>query len=136
MGGYFFLGRVPRKKQDFYQWKYPCIMWNITTRCMYIVITVLLLVLQMTLSRNSNHVPWRSSFWITDQVKQNFFRVLWHLGAETLANYFTKHFPATHHSQVRPWYMHGNNSPIMLPHAAEPKALQGCVGTLDNGYVY
>ena len=42
-------------------------------------------------------------FWITDHVRQNLFKVLWHPGAENFANYFTKHFPAAHHIQVRPW---------------------------------
>ena len=41
-------------------------------------------------------------FWITDQVRQILFKVLWHPGAENLADYFTKHFPAAHHIQVRP----------------------------------
>ena len=71
---------------------------------------------------------------ITDQVKQNTFKVLWHPGAENLADNFTKHFAAKHHIEVRPWYMHENNSPTMLPRAAEPKALRGCVGTQKNGY--
>ena len=47
---------------------------------------------------------------------------------------FTRYFPAAHHSQVRPWCMHENNSPTLLSRAAEPKALRGCVGTLDIGY--
>ena len=73
-------------------------------------------------------------FWVTGQVKRNIFNVLWHPGAENLADYFTKHFPAAHHIQVRPWYQHEENSTELLPRAAEPKALRGCVGTLDRGY--
>ena len=73
-------------------------------------------------------------FWITYQVRQYFFKVLWHPGAENLADYFTKHFPAANHIQVRPWYQHEYNSPSLLPRAAEPKALRWCVGTLSNDY--
>ena len=32
-------------------------------------------------------------FWITDQVRQSFFKVLWHQGAANLANYLQNTFP-------------------------------------------
>ena len=74
-------------------------------------------------------------FWITDKVDRKFFVVLWHPGQENLADYFTKHFDAKHHREVRPWYLHANNSPRFLPRAAAPATLRGCAGTLDNGYL-
>ena len=74
-------------------------------------------------------------FWITDQVDRKFFVVLWHPGQENLADYFTKHFDAKHHQEVRPWYTHMHNSPRFLPRAAAPATLRGCAGTLDNGYL-
>ena len=54
-------------------------------------------------------------FWVTDQVQRSFFNVRWHPGQENLANYFTKHFDAKHHQEVRPWYLHKYNSPRFLP---------------------
>jgi hypothetical protein len=51
-------------------------------------------------------------FWVTDQVKNGAFNVQWHPGQENLANYFTKHFDAKHHQQVRPWYLHMPHSPF------------------------
>ena len=69
-----------------------------------------------------------------DQVKQKYFDVQWQPGAENLADYFTKHFSASHHKAVRPWYLKESNSKRYLPRAAAPKALQGCVGTQKNGY--
>ena len=73
-------------------------------------------------------------FWITDQVKNGSFDVQWHPGQENLADYFTKHFEGRHHQEVRPWYLHMNNSPKFLPRAVAPSTLRGCVGTLPNKY--
>ena len=39
------------------------------------------------------------------------FDVQWHPGKGNLADYFTKHFDAAHHQDVRPWYVHEQNSP-------------------------
>ena len=40
-----------------------------------------------------------------------------------------------HHAAVCPWYLHEQNSPLLLSRAKAPSALKGCVGTLDDGYV-
>ncbi len=74
-------------------------------------------------------------FWVGDQVKRQFFDVKWHPGQENLADYFTKHFDSKHHQAVRPWYLHIPLSPLLLPRAAAPSTLRGCVGTLPNGYL-
>ena len=74
-------------------------------------------------------------FWIPDQQDQWNFDVQWHPGQENLADYFTKHFDSKHHQEVRPWYLHMNNSPNELPRAAAPRTLRGCVGTLPHGYI-
>ena len=73
-------------------------------------------------------------FWVTDQVNQKIYLVKWHPGQENLADYFTKHFDGKHHQEVRPWYLHETNSPRLLPRAAAPSALRGCVGKLPHGY--
>ena len=73
-------------------------------------------------------------FWVADQVKNGSFDVQWHPGQENLADYFTKHFESRHHQEVRPWYLHMNNSPNFLPRAVAPSSLRGCIGTLPNRY--
>ena len=73
-------------------------------------------------------------FWTTDQVKQGHFTVKWTPGQENLADYFTKHHDSKHHREVRAWYLHENTSPRLLPRAAAPSALRGCVGNLPRGY--
>jgi hypothetical protein len=52
-----------------------------------------------------------------------------------LADYQSRHHAMSHHINVRPWYLHMENSPRFLPRAQKPSALKGCVGTLDDGYV-
>ena len=74
-------------------------------------------------------------FWVTDQVKLKAFDVQWHPGQENMGDYTSKHHDAKHHQEVRPWYLHKKNSPRVLPRAAAPSALRGCVGNLPNGYI-
>jgi hypothetical protein len=44
-------------------------------------------------------------YWIRDRVAQKQFQVLWRKGSENLADYFTKHHPASHHQMVRSRYL-------------------------------
>ena len=74
-------------------------------------------------------------FWISDKCAQDMYKFSWHPGQENLADYQSKHHTGSHHAAVRPWYLHMNNSPRILPRAKAPSALKGCVGTLDHGYV-
>ena len=50
-------------------------------------------------------------FWIVDQVDRKIYKVQWYPGQENLADYLTKHFESWHHIEVRPWYLHMENSP-------------------------
>lgn len=45
-------------------------------------------------------------YWVQDRVRQGQFLVYWRPGTENLADYFTKHFPASHHQKMRPTYLH------------------------------
>ncbi len=74
-------------------------------------------------------------FWIGDKVAQEMYNLQWHPGQETLADYQSKHHVGSHHTFVRPWYLHANNSPRVLPWAERPSALKGYVGTLKDGYI-
>jgi hypothetical protein len=74
-------------------------------------------------------------FWVADMVAQDIYDVKWHPGKENLADYQSKHHPGTHHTAVRPWYLHEHISPLVLPRADRPRTLKGCVGTLPQGYV-
>jgi hypothetical protein len=51
-------------------------------------------------------------FCVTNHVALGNFRVItWHSGQENLADYFTKHHPATHHKNVRPTILTSVNDP-------------------------
>jgi hypothetical protein len=74
-------------------------------------------------------------FWIEDKVAQEMYALIWHPGQENLADYQSKHHIGSHHTAVRPWYLHLKNSSQVLPRVKRPSALKGCVGTLKDGYV-
>ena len=47
-------------------------------------------------------------YWLKDRVAQKQFHAYWRRGDTNLADYFTKHFPASHHKSVRPTYVLNN----------------------------
>jgi hypothetical protein len=74
-------------------------------------------------------------FWVCDKVAQDAYDVEWHPNRENLADYQRSNFPGAHHTAMRSWYLHMDNSPLVLPWAIKPSTLKGCVGTLPKGYV-
>jgi hypothetical protein len=44
--------------------------------------------------------------WIRDRVTQSQFNVYWADKKNNKADYFTKHFPPSHHRLMRPFYLH------------------------------
>ena len=75
-------------------------------------------------------------FWVGDKVAQDLYSLGWYPGQENLADYQSKHHPGAHHTAVRPYYLHEENSPLVLPRAQRPSTLKGCVGTLQDGYIH
>ncbi len=71
-----------------------------------------------------------------DKVAQEMYALKWHPGQENLADCQSKHHIGSHHAAVRPWYLHLENSPQVLPRVERPSTLKGCVGTLKDGYVH
>jgi hypothetical protein len=49
-------------------------------------------------------------YWVRDRVRQGQFNVYWAPGAENKADYFTKHFPGSHHKTIRPTYLYEKNT--------------------------
>lgn len=74
-------------------------------------------------------------FWVTDQVKRGILDVLWHPGAEHLADYLSKHRLGGHHKKIRPYCTHVPNLVRTSQRAHAPSTLRVCAGTLDHGYL-
>ena len=64
-------------------------------------------------------------YWVRDRVKQGQFNIHWKRGQDNLADYFTKHFPASHHREMRPIYLHEK-----ALKAISPQGLVHCEGVL------
>lgn len=47
-------------------------------------------------------------YWIQDRKRQGHFLIYWSPGKSNLADYHTKHHPASHHRRLRPLYLHAN----------------------------
>ena len=60
-------------------------------------------------------------FWVVDKQQQGEFNITYHPGQEILANYQSKHHIGSHHTNIRPWYLHTKNSPFVLPRALAPR---------------
>ena len=60
-------------------------------------------------------------YWLRDRVSQGQFIITWKTGAVNLADYFTKHHPASHHKALRPIYLHDESCRLTL---------QGCTKIL------
>jgi hypothetical protein len=54
-------------------------------------------------------------FWVGDKVAQEMYSFSWPPCQENLADYQSKHHPGVHHVTVRPWYLHMDHSPRVLP---------------------
>jgi hypothetical protein len=59
-------------------------------------------------------------YWIRDRVRQGQFHVYWIKGDSNQSDYFTKHFPARHHQDVRPDYLYQANSASQHSNYYEP----------------
>jgi hypothetical protein len=88
-----------------------------------------------TIKQQRLHSMEMQYFWVGDKVANRMYNLSWHPGQENLADYQSKHHIGSHHQAVRPWYLHQENSPRVLPRAIKPSALKGCVGTLKDGYL-
>ena len=68
-------------------------------------------------------------FWLKDRISRSEFFVYWDKGSNNHADYWTKHWPATYHQQIRPNYiLKGNHLQLMMDMIDAGK-LRGCVET-------
>ena len=67
-----------------------------------------------TIKRQQSRAMNGQYFWLIDKVNLNTYRVKWAPGLENMADYFTEHFAAAHHRDVRPFYAQMQNSPRVI----------------------
>jgi hypothetical protein len=51
-------------------------------------------------------------YWVRDRVRQGQFHIYWAPGKFNLGDYHTKHHPAFHHQDMRPYFVYEPNMPI------------------------
>ena len=59
-------------------------------------------------------------YWIMDRINHDQFNIYWRPGSTNRGDYFTKRPPPSHHTTVRPNYLH-------VSKYGKPITLQGCV---------
>ncbi len=92
-------------------------------------------IVNNTIKRQQSRSMEMRFFGVGNKVAQDMYALRWHPGQENLADYQIKHHIGSHRVAVRPWYLHTENSPRVLPRAVRPSTLKGCVGTLQNKYI-
>jgi hypothetical protein len=73
-------------------------------------------------------------FWLLDGKTQKYFKFYYMPGQENLGDYPSKHHTADIHQHVRPYYVHTETSPTILPRALKPSIRRGCAEILGDPY--
>jgi hypothetical protein len=73
-------------------------------------------------------------FWLLDGKMQQYLKFYYQPSLKNLGNYPSKHHTAVIHQHVRPYYVHMNNSPTLLPRAMKPSTHRGCTEILRDPY--
>ncbi len=69
-------------------------------------------------------------FWLLDGETQQYFKFYYQPGHEKLGDYPSKHHTANIHQHIRPYYVHMNNSPTLLPRAWSQALIEGVLKSL------
>jgi hypothetical protein len=73
-------------------------------------------------------------FWLLDGKTQNYFKFYYQPGQENLGNYPSKHHTADIHQHIRPYYVHTDKSPAVLPRAIKPSIWRGGAEIFGDPY--
>ena len=83
-------------------------------------------IMNKTIKRKRSKAFDMRFWWLVDRCEQNQFKVYWSPGKYSLADYFTKHHPSSHHQLVRPIYLYEKGK--------SPNSIQGCVEILRRAH--
>jgi hypothetical protein len=73
-------------------------------------------------------------FWLLDGEMQGYFKFYYQPSLKNLGDYPSKHHTANIHQHVRPYDVHMNNSPTLLPRAMKPSTCRGYAEILGDLY--
>ena len=76
-------------------------------------------IMNRTIKRKRSKAFDMRHHWLIDRCDQKQFKVYWAPGAFSLADYFTKRHPASHHKLLRPIYLYEKGK--------SPNTIQGCI---------
>jgi hypothetical protein len=77
-------------------------------------------IINNTVKRQQSRAMEMQYFWLLDGESQRRFKFYWQPGQENLGDYPSKHHTAEIHQRVRPYYVHMDKSPTLLPRAIKP----------------
>jgi hypothetical protein len=96
--------------------------------------TTTLGIVKNSIKRQRSRAMEMQYFWLLDGKTQKYFKFYYQPSQENLGNYPSKHHTANTHQRVRPYYVHTDNSPAVLPRALKPSIRQGCAEILGDPY--
>jgi hypothetical protein len=100
----------------------------------YIDNTTTVGIVNITIKRQCSRVMEMQYFWLLDGKTQKYFKFCYQPGQENLGNYPSKHHTVDIHQHIRPYYVHTDKSPAVLPRALKPSIWQGCAEILGDPY--
>jgi hypothetical protein len=91
-------------------------------------------IVNNTIKRQRSRAMEMRYFWLLDGKTQKYFKFYYMPGQENLGDYPSKHHTADIHQHVRPYYVHTETSPTILPRALKPSIRRGCAEILGDPY--
>jgi hypothetical protein len=91
-------------------------------------------IVNNTVERQQSRAMEMGYFWLLDGESQQQFKFYWQPGQENLGNYPSKHHRVEIHQYVRPYYVHMEKSPTLLPRAMKPSTWRRCAEILGDPY--
>jgi hypothetical protein len=91
-------------------------------------------IVNSTVKRQRSRAMEIQYFWLLDQYTQENFAFQHHPDQENLGDYPSKQHTGTGHQNVRPYYLHTQDSPTYLPRAVAPSTQRGCAEILGDRY--
>jgi hypothetical protein len=91
-------------------------------------------ILNNTVKQQRSRAMEMQYFWLLDGESQKQFKFYWQPSQENLGDYPSKHHTAEIYQHVRPYYIHMDKSPTLLPRAIKPSTQRGCAEIFGDPY--